>query len=79
MVWRGILNEHGALINLPVLTNTKTIPVKGYKTVSKAVKKLKAKKTYYVKIRAYQNIKVGKKTEKLYSKWSSAKKVKTRK
>lgn len=58
---------------------TKTIPVKSYKTVSKAVKKLKAKKTYYVKIRAYQNIKVGKKTEKLYSKWSSAKKVKTRK
>lgn len=58
---------------------TKAIPVKGYKTVSKAVKKLKAKKTYYVKVRAYQNVKVGKKTEKLYSKWSSVKKVKTRK
>lgn len=58
---------------------TKTVPVKGYKTTSKTVKKLKAKKTYYVKIRAYQNIKAGKKTVKLYGKWSSAKKVKTRK
>lgn len=57
---------------------TKTIPVKGYKTVSKIVKKLKAKKIYYVKVRAYQNVKVGKKTEKLYSKWSSVKKIKTR-
>ena len=58
---------------------TKTVPIKGYKVTSKTVKKLKAKTTYYVKVRAYQNIKAGKKTVKLYSKWSSAKQVKTRK
>lgn len=58
---------------------TKTITAKGYKATSKAVKKLKAKKTYYVKVRAYQNVKAGRKTVKLNGNWSSVKKVKTRK
>lgn len=44
------------------------------KTTSLTVKKLKAKKTYYVKIRAYN--KAGGKTS--YSKWSVAKRVKTK-
>ena len=52
----------------------KTVTVKGYKAGSKKVAKLKAKKTYYVRIRTYT--KVGKKT--LYSTWSKAKAVKTK-
>ncbi len=59
--------------------STQTVSVKGYKKTTRSVQKLKAKKIYYVKVRAYQNIKVGKKTVKLYGKWSSVKKVKTRK
>ncbi len=41
--------------------------------------KLKAKKTYYVKLRTYKTIKVNGKKVKLYSAWSSAKKVTTKK
>ena len=45
------------------------------KTASKVtIKKLKAKKTYYVQIRTYKTVN----GVKYYSKWSTAKKVKTR-
>ncbi len=53
-------------------TTVKT--TKKAKTTSLTVKKLKAKKTYYVKIRTYY--KTGGK--KYYSDWSSVKKVKTK-
>ena len=52
----------------------KTVTVKGYATTSKKIKKLKKKKTYYVKIRTYK--KVGKIT--YYSAWSKVKTVKTK-
>lgn len=52
----------------------KTVTVKGYATTSKKIKKLKKKKTYYVKIRTYK--KVGKIT--YYSPWSKVKTVKTK-
>lgn len=55
--------------------SVKTVTVKGYKNTSKKIKKLKAKKTYYVRVRTY--LKTGGKT--YYSKWSKAKKVKTKK
>ena len=48
--------------------------VKKTKTTSLTVKKLKAKKTYYVKIRTYHKIDC----KKYYSKWSSVKKAKTK-
>lgn len=54
--------------------NKKTVTVKSYKTTSKTVTKLKAKKKYYVKIRTYK--KVGSTT--YYSGWSKYKTVKTR-
>ena len=46
--------------------NKKTVNVKGYKSVSKKVTKLKAKNKYYVKVRTYKT--VGGK--KYYSPWS---------
>ena len=49
------------------------------KTVSKSITKLKAKKKYYVKIRTYQTVKVNGKSKKLYSAWSKAKTVVTKK
>ncbi|MDD4369938.1 MAG: MBG domain-containing protein [Anaerostipes sp.] len=56
------------------LKGSKTTTIKGYKKTSITVKKLKAKKKYYVQIRTYK--KVGSKT--YYSAWSKTKKVKTK-
>jgi hypothetical protein len=56
-------------------TGAKTVTVKSSKTTSKTIKNLKAKKTYYVRIRTYK--KVGSKT--VYSAWSGTKKVTTKK
>ena len=54
--------------------------MKGSKTVtagknagSKKVKKLKSRKTYYMKIRAYKSVN----GKKLFGKWSNKKTVKT--
>ena len=54
--------------------NKKTVTVKSYKKTSKKISKLKAKKTYYVKVRTYKT--VGK--TKYYSDWSAVKSIKTR-
>ena len=53
---------------------TKSVLIKNKATAAKTIKKLKAKKTYYVRIRTYRT--VG--GIKYYSKWSSAVKVKTK-
>ena len=45
-----------------------------YKTVTK----LKAKKRYYVQVRAYRTLKVDGKTKTYYSAWSAKKYVKTK-
>lgn len=50
----------------------KTKTVSGNKKTSITLKKLKSKKTYYIRIRTYQNAAGG----KCYSAWSKAKKVK---
>ncbi len=52
----------------------KTKTVKGTKKTSLTISKLKAKKTYYVRIRTYKTVK----GKKYYSEWSKAKKVKTK-
>ena len=56
------------------MNNYKKVTVKGYKLTSKKIKKLKAKKKYYVQIRTY------KKTsgKNWYSSWSVPKAVKTK-
>ena len=54
--------------------SAKTVTVKGYKTTNKAVKKLKSKKKYYVRIRTYKTVK----GIKYYSAWSAKKSVKTK-
>lgn len=56
--------------------SVKTSTISKNTTVKKTVKKLSAKKTYYVRVRTYKNVKVGKKTVKLYSGWSKVKAVK---
>lgn len=56
------------------MKKSKITTVKGYKATSKTVKKLKAKKKYYVQVRTYKKTSSG----TLYSSWSKIKKVKTR-
>lgn len=59
-------------------TNAKTKSVSGYSKTSQKISKLKAKKTYYVRIRTYKTVKVNGKSVKLYSGWSKVKSVKTK-
>ena len=54
--------------------NKKTVTVKKQKTTKVTVKKLKAKKKYYVRIRTYKTVK----GKKVYSSWSKVKTVKTK-
>lgn len=58
---------------------TKTVKATKNSMTSKKITKLKAKKKYYVRIRMYQTVKVGKKSTKIYSGWSKAKTVTTKK
>ncbi|MBO5524366.1 MAG: fibronectin type III domain-containing protein [Roseburia sp.] len=58
---------------------TKSVTVKNRKTTSCTVKKLKAKKKYYVRICTYKNIKENGKTVKLCSQWSKTKAVTVKK
>ena len=53
----------------------KTVKIKKNKTTSTTVKKLKAKKKYYVRIRTYKTVN----GKKLYSSWSKSKNVTTKK
>ena len=55
-------------------SNAKTLTVSGAKTAKTTIKKLKAKKTYYVRIRTYKTVS----GKKYYSSWSKSKKVKTK-
>lgn len=57
----------------------KSVTIKKNKTTSSTVKKLKAKKKYFVRIRTYKTVKIDGKSKKLYSAWSKAKTVKTKK
>ena len=54
--------------------NKKTVTVKKQKTTKVTIKKLKAKKKYYVRIRTYKTVK----GKKIYSYWSKVKSVKTK-
>ena len=60
--------------NSKFTTGRKTVTVKGDKAVKKTIKKLKGKKKYYVRVRAYKTIN----GKKVYSSWSKAKSVKTK-
>ena len=54
--------------------NKKTVTIKKQKTTKTTVKKLKAKKKYYVRMRTYKTVN----GKKVYSAWSKVKSVKTK-
>ncbi len=57
---------------------TKTVKIANYKTVSKTVTKLKGNTKYYVRVRSYKTTKISGKSYNVYSAWSKAKAVKTK-
>ena len=59
--------------------NKKTVTIKKQKTTQTTVKKLKAKKKYYVRVRTYKTVKINGKSIRIYSGWSKAKTVTTKK
>lgn len=55
---------------------TKSITVKKNRTTSQTLKKLKSGKKYYVRVRAYKTVKLGRKSKNLYGNWSATKPMK---
>ena len=60
-------------------SKAKTVTIKKQKTTKTTVKKLKAKKKYYVRVRTYKTVKINGKSIRIYSGWSKAKTVTTKK
>ena len=58
--------------------SAKVKQVKGAATLTKTYKNLKAKKTYYVRLRSYKTVKIDGVNRKLVSAWSTVKTVKTK-
>lgn len=58
--------------------NSKYVSVNKQTTASKQVKKLKSKKTYYVRIRTYKTETIGGQKVNVYSSWSKVKNVKVK-
>ncbi len=77
--WKSVASIGGYQIQYSTSSSfksgNKTVTVSGYKSTSITVKNLKAKKKYYVRIRAYKTIN----GKKYYSAWSSKKTVTTKK
>lgn len=77
--WKKDSNASGYQIvyasNKKFTKGKKTVNIKKNTTVSKTIKKLKKGKTYYVKVRSYKTSE----GEKIYGKFSTAKKVKIKK
>ena len=59
--------------------NKKTVTIKKQKTTKTTVKKLKAKKKYYVRVCTYKTVKINGKSIRIYSGWSKVKTVTTKK
>lgn len=76
--WKSVASIDGYQIQCSISSSfksgNKTVTVKGYKSTAKTIKSLKAKKKYYVHIRAYKTIN----GKKQYSAWSKSKTVTTK-
>ena len=76
--WKNPKNITGYEIQYALkkdFSDGKTVTIKKAKTLATVIKKLKAKKTYYVRIRTYTTVK---KQGTFYSTWSKAKTVKVK-
>lgn len=82
VTWKAKSGVSGYQIQCSLKKNfkkgVKTYTIKGKKKTSKTIKKLKAQKKYFVRVRSFTKTKVNGKTKKIYSKWSKVKKVKVK-
>ena len=78
VTWKKVSGVNGYEIQVATdkkfKKNKKTVTIKKQKTTKTTVKKLKAKKKYYVRVRTYKMVN----GKKVYSSWSTAKSVKTK-
>ena len=78
VIWKKVGGVKGYQIQVATdkkfKKNKKTVTIKKQKTTKTTVKKLKAKKKYYVRVRAYKTVN----GKKVYSSWSKVKTVKTK-
>ena len=78
VTWKKVSGVNGYEIQVATdkkfKKNKKTVTIKKQKTTKTTVKKLKAKKKYYVRIRTYKIVN----GKKVYSSWSKVKSVKTK-
>ncbi len=78
VTWKKVSGVNGYEIQVATdkkfKKNKKTVTIKKQKTTKTTVKKLKAKKKYYVRIRTYKTVN----GKKVYSSWSKVKSVKTK-
>ena len=78
VTWKKVSGVNGYEIqvatNKKFKKNKKTVNIKKQKTTKTTVKKLKAKKKYYVRVRTYKIVN----GKKVYSSWSKVKTVKTK-
>jgi len=79
--WKKASGATGYQIQYSLKKNmkgAKTIKIAKNSTNSRTVKKLKGKKTYYVRVRTYRIVKVNGKNKAYFGKWSAKKSVKTK-
>lgn len=77
MAWKKVKDATGYEVQYGTVKKfkkAKKITIKGAKSTSKTIRKLKTKRIYYVRVRMYQMV-AGK---KIYGKWSKVKKKKTK-
>ena len=73
--WKKLTNVSGYQIQYAPNKKLKKAKRKTVKSTSVTIKKLKKKKTYFVRVRAYKLVD----GKKVYGKWSAVKKVKIKK
>lgn len=83
VIWKAKSGVSGyqvqCAINKKFKKGVKTYTIKDASKTKKKIKKLKAKKKYFIRIRTYKKTTVNGKTKKIFSKWSKVKVVKVKK
>lgn len=80
--WKKASGVTGYQIQYSLKSNMKSskkVTIKKSSTTAKTIKKLKAKKKYYVRVRTYKKMKVEGVNHTYYGKWSAKKTIKTKK
>ena len=75
VIWKKVIGSSGYQVQYSLNKKMRAAKLKNCKAASLTIKKLKKKKAYYVRVRAYKRVN----GRKVYGKWSGVKKVKIKK